>query len=184
MPEEKSLVYRAQQRDEAALARLYEDNFDKIYRYVALKLGDKTEAEDITQQVFLKALRSIASFRWKDVPFSAWLFRIARNAVIDHVRRRKPEVSLDSVTAELPADNAALVDQVVETEMWQTLRSLIADLPDEQADLLVLKLVGGLSAAEIGETLGKSAGAVRVELHRIVKKLRARYMEHEGEKIE
>jgi len=81
--DEESLVRRAQQRDQEAFAQLYEENFDKIYRYVVLRIGSKTEAEDMTQQVFLNALQSISSFRWKGVPFSAWLFRIARNQVVD-----------------------------------------------------------------------------------------------------
>ena len=68
MQNEESLVRRAQQRDEGALTQLYEEYFDKIYRYVTLKIGDRVEAEDMTQQVFVKALQSISSFRWKGVP--------------------------------------------------------------------------------------------------------------------
>ena len=83
MSEEESLIRRAQQQDQQAFAQLYEEHFDKIYRYVVLKIGSRTEAEDITQQVFLKALRSVSSFRWKGTPFSAWLFRIAHNQVVD-----------------------------------------------------------------------------------------------------
>jgi len=78
---EESLVRKAQQRDQEAFAQLYEENFDKIYRYIVLKIGNKAEAEDMTQQVFLKALQSISSFKWKGVAFSAWLFRIAHNQV-------------------------------------------------------------------------------------------------------
>ena len=77
MQDEQSLVYRVQQGDKEAFAQLYENHFDKIYRYVALRLGNKTEAEDVTQQVFLNALQSISSFKWRGVPFSTWLFRIA-----------------------------------------------------------------------------------------------------------
>jgi len=86
--DEESLVQRAQQRDQGAFAQLYEGYFDRIYRYVVLRIGNEMEAEDVTQQVFLNALRSISSFRWKGVPFSAWLFRIAHNQVVDYLRKK------------------------------------------------------------------------------------------------
>ena len=71
MQDEESIIRRAQQHDQMALTQIYEENFDKIYRYVVLKIGDRTEAEDITQQVFINALKSISSFKWKGAPFSA-----------------------------------------------------------------------------------------------------------------
>ena len=89
--DDESLVQRAKQYDEEAFAELYEKYFDKIYRYVALKVGDRMEAEDITQQVFLKAIKSISSFKWKGFPFSSWLFRIAHNQVVDYLRKRKKQ---------------------------------------------------------------------------------------------
>ena len=88
MQDEQGLVRRAQQQDQEAFAQLYERHFDKIYRYIALKIGNRMEAEDITQQVFLKALRSISSYKWKDIPFSAWLYRIAHNQVVDYLRKK------------------------------------------------------------------------------------------------
>jgi RNA polymerase sigma-70 factor (ECF subfamily) len=77
--DEPSLIRRAQQRDQVALNQLYETHFDRIYRYIVLKIGDRTEAEDMTQQVFLNALQSISSYRSKGLPFSSWLYRIAHN---------------------------------------------------------------------------------------------------------
>ncbi len=92
--EEESLVRLAQQHDEAALTRLYETHFDRIYRYVALKIGDRTEAEDITQQVFLNALKSISAYNYKGTPFSAWLFRIAHNQIVDYFRKKSKHNSV------------------------------------------------------------------------------------------
>src|SRR3990172_6295416 len=86
--DEADLVRRAQQKDQEAFARLYEGYFDKIYRYIVIKIGNEMEAEDMTQQVFLNALQSISSFRWQGVPFSAWLYRIAHNQVVDHLRKK------------------------------------------------------------------------------------------------
>jgi len=77
--EEQILVERAQQNDPEAFAELYELYFNRIYRYITLKIGDRYEAEDMTQQVFLKALKSITSYKYREVPFSAWLYRIAHN---------------------------------------------------------------------------------------------------------
>ena len=88
MQEEESLVRRAQENDREAFAQLYEAHFDRIYRYLVLKLGDVTEAEDMTQQVFLKALQSISSYKWKGVSFSAWLYRIAHNQTVDYYRKK------------------------------------------------------------------------------------------------
>ena len=89
MRDEESLIRRAQERDQVALTQIYEENFDKIYRYIVLKIGDRAEAEDMTQQVFLNALKSIDRYKFRGMPFSAWLFRIAHNQVVDHYRRKK-----------------------------------------------------------------------------------------------
>ena len=83
MQEERDLVNRAKEYDQEAFAKLYEDNFDRIFRYIAIKIGNRMEAEDLTQQVFMKALNEITSYHWGEVPFSAWLFRIAHNHVVD-----------------------------------------------------------------------------------------------------
>ena len=88
MRDEESLIRRAQQRDQMALTQLYEENFDRIYRYIVLKIGDRTEAEDMTQQVFLQALKAISSYRFKGMPFSSWLYRIAHNQVVDYLRKK------------------------------------------------------------------------------------------------
>ncbi len=101
MQDEESLVRRAQQQDREAFAQIYEEYFDKIYRYVVLRIGNKTEAEDLAQQVFLNALRSISSFKWRGVPFSAWLFRISHNLVVDYLRKKTKHItgSLDESEA-------------------------------------------------------------------------------------
>jgi RNA polymerase sigma-70 factor (ECF subfamily) len=99
--DEESVVRRAQQHDQTALTQLYEENFDKIYRYIVLKIGDRTEAEDMTQQVFLNAFKSISSYRHKGYPFSSWLFRIAHNQVVDYFRKKskRATVPLDEALA-------------------------------------------------------------------------------------
>ena len=87
MQDEQNLVHRARKGDKEAFTELYESHFDRIYRYLALKIGNKTEAEDMTQQVFIKAYESIGSYNWEGIHFSARLFRIAHNQMVDFVRK-------------------------------------------------------------------------------------------------
>jgi len=85
--DEQNLVHRAQHGDKGAFTELYEAYFDKLYRYVLVRIGNEAETEDMTQQVFVKTYKSISSFRCREVPFSAWLFRIAHNLVVDFYRK-------------------------------------------------------------------------------------------------
>ena len=159
--------------DPALFAPIYDHYFPRIYGYCLRRLGTPQEAEDLTSHIFIRVLQNLEGYRGGRV--SAWLFRIARNAVANHYRSSRPQVSLDVVEWELPDARPGPGERFVETEAWQTLRTLIDALPEDQRDLLALKLTGELTSEEIGEVVGKSAGAVRVELHRIIKTLRAQY---------
>ncbi|MDD5083013.1 MAG: sigma-70 family RNA polymerase sigma factor [Dehalococcoidales bacterium] len=171
MQDEQSLVRRAQQRDPEALAQLYEEHFDKIYRYVALRIGDKMEAEDLTQQVFLHALQSITSFKWKAVPLSAWLFRIAHNQVIDYMRKRSRRVSvpLDESFVSDSINPQSIVEQRLDLEqvMLATER-----LTESQREVISLRFAGELSIAEVARIMGKSQGAVKALQHSAIVSLR------------
>ena len=171
MPEEESLVHRAQQRDQQAFAQLYEEHFDKIYRYVALRMGDRTEAEDITQQVFLKALQSISSFRWKGIPFSAWLFRIAHNQVVDYLRKKTKQatVPVDESSISLSSDPQLLLEQKVNIEQ---LASATKQLTEIQHEVISLRFASGLPIAEVAKIMGKSQGAVKALQHSAIVALR------------
>ena len=100
-PSVDEAVGRAQKGDAAAFAVLYEDYYDRIFRYVSFKTGSSLEAEDITAEVFVKMLESIDSFRWQGYQFSSWLFRIAHNLIVDHFRKRgrRHIVALDDAPA-------------------------------------------------------------------------------------
>ena len=168
---EESLIWRAQQRDQEAFAQLYEEHFDRIYRYVALRIGDKIEAEDMTQQVFLHALQSISSFKWKGIPFSAWLFRIAHNQVVDYLRRKskqatvpldESQVSSDS-NPQLMAEHSLDIEQLV---------SATKRLTEAQREVIALRFAGELSVAEVAKAMGKSQGAVKALQHSAIVALR------------
>ena len=170
MQDEKELVERAQHHDQEAFAQLYEEHFDKIYRYITLKIGNKMEAEDMTQQVFLKALQSISSFKWKGVPFSAWLFRIAHNQVVDYFRKKKhTAVPLDESLATNDNNPQLIVEQKLDTEQ---LLSATKQLTEAQREVISLRFAGELSIAQVAKTIGKSQGAVKALQHSGVVALR------------
>jgi len=168
---------RRAQDDPAAFAPIYERYVDRIYGYCRSRTSDEHEAEDLCSQVFAKALTSLHTYNGGMV--AAWLFRIAHNLVIDHYRRRKPIVSIEHVTV---ADDDPF-DWLEEAEAGDLLNALIRELPDDKRNLLALSLDRDLTSQDVGEIVGKSAGAVRIEFHRIVKQLRTRYMQLTGETI-
>ena len=171
MQDEESLVRRAQQRDQEAFAQLYEEHFDRIYRYVALKIGDKTEAEDMTQQVFLNALQSISSFKWKGTPFSAWLFRIAHNQVVDYLRKKAKHAAapLDETRASSDSNPQLMAERTLDIEQ---LLQATKKLTKAQQEVISLRFAGELSIAEVAKVMGKSEGAVKALQHSAIVALR------------
>ncbi len=173
MQDEESLIRRAQQRDQVALTQLYEENFDRIYRYIVLKIGDRTEAEDMTQQVFLNALQSISSYKWKGMPFASWLYRIAHNQVVDYLRKktRHASVPLDESISKADADS----DPKRVTERKMEIEELVVatkKLTAAQQEVISLRFAGELSVAEVARAMGKSEGAVKALQHSAIVSLR------------
>jgi RNA polymerase sigma-70 factor, ECF subfamily len=164
-------LMRQAQRNPAAFEVIYERYADRIYRYCLRRTDDVHEAEDLTSVVFTKALATLTSYRGGMV--SAWLFQIAHNAVTDHLRGRRPQVSLTDFDMMHESDPA--LDEFVYAEDVQRIRALLDDVPPEQRALLDLKLNSGLNSAEIGEIVGKSAVAVRSILHRLLRRLHTLY---------
>ena len=171
MQNEESLIRRAQQSDPVALTQIYEENFDRIYRYIAIKIGDRTEAEDLTQQVFLKAIQSISSYKWKGMPFSAWLYRIAHNQIVDHVRKRsrKPTVSLEDNDPPGSDNPEKVTERKLEME---ELAVAAMKLTPSQREVISLRFAGQLSIAEAAKAMGKSEGAIKALQHSAVAALR------------
>lgn len=158
-------------RDPETWARVYEEFFPRIYRFIALKVKNRTEAEDLTEQVFLKALEASPSFKWRGAPISSWLFRIARNQVIDYYRTDKSKRLL-------PLDESLVSDGIdpekaAETN-WDVRQAIMAvgELTQAQRDVIELRFAGGLSTAEVARVLGKSKGAVKAQQHSALAALR------------
>jgi RNA polymerase sigma-70 factor (ECF subfamily) len=161
MPIEKDIVSRAIKGDAEAFAELYEKYFGKIYRYVYLRTGNHAEAEDLAQEVFVKALEAIGSYRWRDIPFASWLFRIAHNQVVDHFRKdgkvERVELEDSAIAADEPSP-ALIAEQRFEL---RELRDNIGKLSPAQREVITLRFGAELSTAEVSEALGKNTGTVK-----------------------
>jgi RNA polymerase sigma-70 factor (ECF subfamily) len=171
--DEQSLVRRAQQHDQVALTQLYEENFDRIYRYIVLKIGDRTEAEDMTQQVFLNALQSISSYKSQGLPFSSWLYRIAHNQIVDHLRKvsRKSTVPLDESLPipDTDPDPQRLAEMKFEIE---EVAEAARRLTPAQQEVISLRFASELSIIEVAGIMHKSEGAVKALQHSAIAALR------------
>jgi RNA polymerase sigma-70 factor (ECF subfamily) len=170
--EELNLVQRARQGDHEAFARLYEAHFDKIFRYLVLKIRNQTEAEDMTQQVFIKAYESIGSYQLQGVPFTAWLFRIAHNQMVDFIRKesKKPTVPLDE---SFPIKDDSDLEGEVETKIeMEKVVLATKQLTIAQREVISLRFAGGLSITEAAKTMRKSEGAIKALQHSAILALR------------
>ncbi len=169
---EEQLIARAKD-DPEGFGELYDHYFPQIYRYVASRVRSSDLAEDITSEVFFKALRAIGRYRPSGHPFSAWLYQIAVNTITDHYRSRKrTEDSLES-GPERPSAGVAVDEQVAQQmgleEIWQAIDAL----PDQQRTAMTLKYSQDLPLAEIGKIMGKSEGAIKLLVYRGTASVRA-----------
>jgi len=169
--DEESLARRIQKRDQEAFGQLYESYFDKIYRYIVFRIGSRAEAEDMTQQVFLKALESGSSFKWRGIPVSAWLFRIAHNQVVDYMRKKTKysTVSLEPSLAGSGDNPQQAAEQKMETEQ---LLLALNELTQAQREVISLRFTSELPVAEVARVMDKSLGAVKALQHSAILNLR------------
>lgn len=165
------LIQKSISGDADAFGKLYDVYVDRVYRHLYYRVGNVADAEDLTQQVFLKAWQAIDRYKKTASPFLAWLMTISHNLVVDFYRTKKDKTYLE---AEVMADDSASSpEQVTETHFQQQqLRKVILQLPSEQQQVILLRFVEGFRYAEIAALLGKSEGAIRVILHRALVKLR------------
>jgi RNA polymerase sigma-70 factor (ECF subfamily) len=165
LTDDRQLV-EAAQRDRARFADLYERYFYRIYAYVVRRVPSHEEAEDVTSEVFHQALKNLDSFEWRGVPFVAWLYRIAANAIADRWKRSAREgVAPDS---EIP-DKASMDD----IERKAVLFELVAALPADQRRVVLLRFVEQKSIRDISQELKKTEGAVKQLQFRALKQLRS-----------
>ncbi len=158
-------MIEAAQRDPRDFAQLYENNFDRVYAYIASRTRDRAEAEDLTSEVFHQALAKLGHFEWRGLPFKAWLLRIAANAL--HDRWRNPAKHREIAGESLP--EAASEDGI---ERRALLVQLLDRLPDDQRTVITRRFVYGRSIAEIAGEMGRSEGSVKQLQFRALQTLR------------
>jgi RNA polymerase sigma-70 factor (ECF subfamily) len=169
--EEWQLVRNAQKYDENALHQLYERYYPKIYNYAFLQMGDVHAAEDLTSDVMLKMLESIRKYNFRGLPFGAWVFRIARNRLIDLHRRRKRrgEVDLSETISGTLASPESMAERALERGQMQI---ALKHLTDDQRQVIVLKFIQGFDNRSVGRIMGRSEGAIKSLQHRALASLR------------
>ncbi len=161
--DERSWVEKARAGNVEAIGILYERYFERIYRYVYIKVGEPAEAEDITEQVFLKMIEAISGFQWQGSSFASWLYRIAHNQVVDTLRQhsRRPQVPLEPLGDMLPSEGKDPHFYAEQSDFRDHLRDAMTELTDLQAQVINLKFGAGLSNAEVADVLERSEGAVK-----------------------
>lgn len=170
--DERRLVERAQRGDREALGDLYSFYFPRVYRYVAGRVRSTQDAEDVTEEIFLRVVAHLGRFRWRGAPFGAWLFRIARNEVVSHARRQRRRgapAPLPDGLADARQDHAAAVER---DDLLREVRQATARLSEAQADVIALRFGAGLSVAETARALARTENNVKVLQHRAIAKLR------------
>ena len=169
--DESKLVQRAIGHDPEAFGRLYDIHVDRVYRHIYYRVGNEADAEDLTQQVFIKAWQAIHRYKKTASPFIAWLMTISHNLVIDFYRTKKDKAYLEAeVLANSPASSP---ERAAESSFeQQRLRRAILQLGSDEQQVVILRFIEGFEFAEIASVLKKNEGNVRVILHRALVKLR------------
>jgi RNA polymerase sigma-70 factor (ECF subfamily) len=169
--EEKRLVYRAVERDQAAFAELYDRHVVRVYRHIYYMVNDAREAEDLTAQTFLKAWEAIDRYKERGAPFVAWLLRIAHNLTISHLRSKRDHSELDDgfVDQKRGGNPEESLEQAADE---RSVRAAVLKLREEQRQVIMLRFVEELDYTEVAAMIGKSVPAVRVIQHRALGNLR------------
>lgn len=165
------LLIEAAQRDPASFAQLYENNFERVYAFVARRVRDRDQAQDLTADVFHRALANLSRFQWRGVPFAAWLLRIAANAIADHGKRAsrfEPIDMSDTPGAEPLPDGSDLA----EVEHRARLFKLVEELPEDQRRVITMRFAHQKSIAEIAKDFRRTQGSIKQLQFRGLKRLR------------
>lgn len=178
--DERRLV-EAAQRDPLRFADLYDNYFESVYAYVSRRARERDEVEDLTSEVFRKALAGLPRFRWTGAPFAAWLFRIASNLIADRAKRMAKEgnVPLDD---KLAAPSEQLQSSLEEVERRAHMFRMVGELAEDQRRVLVMRFAEEKSISEIANELGRSEGAVKQIQFRAIENLRTKVANTSNEK--
>jgi len=164
---DERLRIEAAQKDPGRFADLYEEHFERIYAYVLRRICDRTEAQDVTADVFQQALANLHRFEWRGAPFASWLYRIAANAVADHFQRASRRSSAP------PPAESSMDEDYEEVERRAALFRSVDRLPSDQRRVIVMRFGEEKSIREIAQEIGRSEGAVKQLQWRGLQSLRA-----------
>jgi RNA polymerase sigma-70 factor, ECF subfamily len=165
------LVEASRNGDSGAFGQLFDHFHGPIYRYIASRVQRPADAEDLTQLVFVKALEALPRYESRGIPFGGWLFRLARNSIIDFVRTRHEHAELDAI-AERHGPDAGPDEIAVTREDLDAVGVALATLTSEQREAIALRFFAGLSAREAAEAMGKQEGTIRGLQFRAIAALR------------
>src|SRR6266851_1028927 len=168
--EERKLVERAT-RDPREFGALYDRHFQQIYRFVYSRVREQTAAEDVTSEVFIKALKAMPRYQDTGRPFAAWLYQIAVNAIADRYRTLRPSSPLEDFH-DLSVSGPAIEEQAAQRDEIRRIWAIVEELPVQQRMALVLKFQEDMKIEDIAVAMGKTAGAVKLLIHRGVTRLR------------
>ncbi len=173
-PSSGSWSKKASRGDEDAAALLFDEYYPRVYRYAAARLGGGPSAEDAASETFAKVVRELGRFKWRGAGFEGWLFRIARNVIVDMQRRSGRETLTGDVIEPSETSQEGLPESaVVNVESAVELRALLDRLPPEQREVLLLRFGAGLDMHETGSAMERNANAVRQLQLRALRNVRA-----------
>ena len=178
---EERLLVEAAQKDPARFAELYEINCERVYAFVVRRVGDRHAAEDLTSEVFHKALANVRRFEWRGAPFAAWLLRLAANAIADRAQRARRELAVDG-PPEAGVDATTDVG-LEEVERRARLFRLVDRLPADQRRVVAMRFAEEKSISEIAAELHRSEGAIKQLQFRALQNLRKRFTTEGTEEI-
>jgi RNA polymerase sigma-70 factor (ECF subfamily) len=165
------LVQEAQRGDPNAFGQIFDEFHGPIYRFIASRVGRPSDAEDLTQLVFVKALEALPRYQARGVPFGGWLFRLARNATIDHIRTRRDHDELDVATDRRTDEATPEALAILRTDLDEMAIALRSLTPD-QREVIALRFFAGLSSREAADLMGRQGGTIRGLQFRAIAALR------------
>ena len=169
---ERLIVDAARAGDERALSELYTLYFPRVYRYILARTGSTYDAEDLAEEVFMRVIEALERFEWREAPFSAWIFRIAHNAVISQRRKDGARGRSAPLTEGLAVDSPGPEELVESRLALNEIMKAAEKLPDAQRQVIAFRFGAGLSVAETARAMGKGEGNVKVIQHKAINKLR------------
>lgn len=178
----QQLVARARSGDAGAMGVLYELYAERVFRFVRFRIGIAEDAEDVTQRVFLRMIEALPRYETRGTPFGAWLFRIARNAVIDHQRTRRSQEPLETVD-EVPSTARGPEEMAITASEMERVAAALAQLTEDQREVIAYRFFAELSPREISKVLGSREGAIRATQFRALGALRRHLADPESAPI-